>query len=76
MANSFANQPGGDSLITQGPSVRAWVFGLLGVLGFMAVAGLVLAALVPETARPYAGVAYVLAMGLAIVVGASKTSSA
>ena len=76
MAESYANQPGGDSLVTQGPSVRAWVLGLLGLIGLMAVAGLVLAALVPETARPHAGVAYVLAMGLAIVVGASKTSSA
>jgi len=75
MAESYADQPGGDALAT-GPSLRVWVFGLLGSVLLAGVVGLVLAALAPEVARPYAGLAYVLAMGLAIVVGASKTSSA
>lgn len=75
MAESYANPPDA-ALAEQQRRVRIWVFSLLGGAVLMAVLGLALAAFVPGVAKPYAGLAYVMAIGLALVVGASKTSSA
>jgi hypothetical protein len=40
------------------------------------VAGLLLAAMVDGVAKPWTGLTFVIGMGLALVVGLSKTSSA
>lgn len=73
MANSIADQAQ-EAAPTR--DYRTWVLGLsltaLAMLGL----GLLLASAVDGVARPWAGVGFVLAMGLALVVGASKTSSA
>ena len=57
-------------------SLKAWVLGFAATAALMVVGGLILAGLTPGIARPWSGVAFVIAIGLAIVVGASKTSSA
>ncbi len=57
-------------------ALRAWVLGFSFTAALMVAGGLVLAGLMPGIARPWSGMAFVIAMGLAIVVGASKTSSA
>ena len=57
-------------------ALRAWVLGFAATAALMVAAGLILAGVVPGIARPWGGMAFVIAMGLAIVVGASKTSSA
>jgi|GEM_PF-6338555 len=73
MANSLANQA---QETAPARDYRAWVFGLsLTALAMLGV-GMVLASAVEGVARPWAGMGFVLAMGLALVVGASKTSSA
>lgn len=74
MANTYT-----DSGRAQGAAearLRVWVLGLIlsGVL--MLVTGIVLAAFVDGPAQLWTGLTYVVAMGLALVVGLSKTSSA
>jgi hypothetical protein len=77
MADSLVSQDsGGDAVSSPARDYRAWVLGLLGVAALMAILGFVLALGAPGIARPWTGTAFVLAMGLALVVGASKTSSA
>jgi hypothetical protein len=73
MANSLANQA---HETAPARDYRAWVFGLSLTAMAMLGVGMVLASAVDGVARPWAGVGFVLAMGLALVVGASKTSSA
>ena len=55
---------------------RTWLVSFLTASTLMATLGLALAGLENGAARPWSGVAFVVAMGLALVVGASKTSSA
>ena len=56
--------------------LRVWVLGLV-LSGFlMLVTGIALAAFVDGPAQLWTGLTYVVAMGLALVVGLSKTSSA
>ena len=56
---------------------RTWVLGLLVCAVASVAVGLWLAAITAQSpALPWVGTAFVLAMGLALVVGASKTSSA
>jgi hypothetical protein len=77
MANTvFEQNNEGAGLTSISRLQRLWVLGIL--LGaFAAVAlGLWLAASTAGVARPSTGTAFVIAMGLALVVGASKTSSA
>ena len=77
MANSYLEQNNeGSTLAAVQREQRAWVLGLL--LGAFAaiILGLWLAASTAGIARPWTGTAFVVAMGLALVVGASKTSSA
>lgn len=73
MANSLANQAQETAPVRD---YRAWVFGLSLMALAMLGVGIVLASAVDGVARPWAGLGFVLAMGLALVVGASKTSSA
>jgi len=77
MENSIVEQNNeGAALASMTRLQRAWVLSLL-VSVFAAVAlGLWLAASTAGVARPWTGTAFVIAMGLALVVGASKTSSA
>ena len=56
--------------------VRAWVTGVLVTASFMLVAGFLLASTIDGVARPWTGLTFVIGMGLALVVGLSKTSSA
>lgn len=60
----------------QAARLRAWVLGLFFTVILVIAGGLVMAAFVDGPARLDAGLTYVVAMGLAIVVGLSKTSSA
>jgi hypothetical protein len=57
-------------------ALRTWVMTFAAIAAFSVAAGLLLAGLTPGVAHPWSGVAFVIAMGLAIVVGLSKTSSA
>ena len=57
-------------------AVRLWAMGFLLAAALMVVLGFALAASTMERALPWTGTAFVMAMGLALVVGASKTSSA
>jgi hypothetical protein len=57
-------------------ALRTWVMGFVAIAAFSVAGGLVLAGLTTGVAHPWSGVAFVIAMGLAIVVGLSKTSSA
>ena len=77
MANSYLEQNNeGSTLTAVQREQRVWVLGLL-LAAFAAIAlGLWLAANTLGVARPWTGTAFVIAMGLALVVGASKTSSA
>ena len=72
MAESY----GGSAQDTQAARLRAWVLGISVTALAMFVVGVVLAVFVDGPARPWTGLAYVISMGLAIVVGLSKTSSA
>jgi hypothetical protein len=56
--------------------VRAWVTGVLVTASLMLVAGILLAGTIDGVARPWTGLTFVIGMGLALVVGLSKTSSA
>ncbi len=56
--------------------MRAWVLGLVLSAFLMLICGFVLAAFIDGPARLWTGLTYVVAMGLALVVGLSKTSSA
>lgn len=55
---------------------RAWAMGLGLTALFSLLAGVLMAGLVDGVAQPWAGLAFVLALALAIVTGVSKTSSA
>jgi hypothetical protein len=71
-----------DSVVDQNPeaavqrTIRLWTIGLMLVSALMVVLGIALAGAVEGRALPWTGAAFVMAMGLALVVGASKTSSA
>lgn len=56
--------------------LRAWVLGLFLSIVLVITGGLVLAAFIDGPAQIWTGLTFVVAMGLAIVVGLSKTSSA
>jgi hypothetical protein len=58
------------------PTLRMWLVSFIVVSAVMAGAGLLLAGAEQGAARPWAGVAFLVSLSLAIVVGASKTSSA
>jgi len=77
MANSYIEQNNEAAALASVSRVqRMWVLGIL-LSVFAAIAlGLWLAASTAGVARPWTGTAFVIAMGLALVVGASKTSSA
>ena len=71
MANSYLDQAKEATY----RRMRGWVLGVS--LSAMAILGAGLwLALTDGVARPWAGLGFALSMGLAIVVGASKTSSA
>lgn len=72
MAESYG-RPAQD---TQSARLRAWVLGVSLTALATFLVGIVLAVFVDGPARPWTGLAYVIAMGLALVVGLSKTSSA
>jgi hypothetical protein len=72
LANSVLDQASGPSA----SKVRAWVTGILITASLTIVAGILLAAMVDGVARPWTGLTFVIGMGLALVVGLSKTSSA
>ena len=57
-------------------ALRAWVMGFALTAALFVAAGLLMASLTAGIARPWSGLGFVIAIGLAIVVGASKTSSA
>lgn len=77
MANSYADQSKEGSVLAAIPrSYKIWVLGLLGSATFLVAMGLWLAARVPGAIQPWTGAAFLVAMGLAAIVGASKTSSA
>jgi hypothetical protein len=61
---------------TQAPTFRAWLISLVIVSTLMVGAGLMLAGAEQGVAKPWTGVALAVGLGLAIVVGASKTTSA
>jgi purine-cytosine permease-like protein len=71
-----AESYGGSAQDTQAARLRAWVLGISVTALAMFLVGVVLAVFIEGPARPWTGLAYVIAMGLAIVVGLSKTSSA
>ncbi len=72
MANSYANQ----AEAKPARDLRAWVLGF-GVTALLTVGlGLWLALITDGVARPWAGLAFLLALALAMIVGVSKTSSA
>ena len=73
MANSYIDQAE-DAAVQR--RYRTWVLGLSLSALLMLALGVWLATLVDGVARPWMGLAYVVAMGLALVVGVSKTSSA
>jgi hypothetical protein len=77
MANSIVNQSNeGSALATIPRSYKIWVLGLLGSATLLVALGLWLASAVPGVVQPWTGEAFVVALGLAAIVGASKTSSA
>lgn len=72
MANSVVNQ----AEAQPAKDLRGWVLGF-GVTALLTVGvGLWLALVTAGVARPWAGLAFLLALSLALVVGVSKTSSA
>lgn len=60
----------------QAARLRAWILGLFLTVVVVVIGGLVLAAFVDGPAQLGTGLTFVVAMGLALVVGLSKTSSA
>ncbi len=56
--------------------LRAWILSLFLAVVLVIAGGLVLAAFVDGPAQLGTGLTFVVAMGLALVVGLSKTSSA
>ncbi len=69
MANSVVEQSGNKTY-------RAWVLGLSFTALAMLGVGVWMASLIVGPAQPWLGPAFLVSMGLAAVVGASKTSSA
>jgi hypothetical protein len=77
MANSVLDQSNESGTLAPAQrDYRMWVIGLLGSAALLVVLGLWLAGVTDGVARPWMGAGFVVAMGLALVVGASKTSSA
>ena len=72
MANTYT-EPADDA---QAARLKAWVLGLVLSAVLMFATGVVLAVFVDGPAQFWTGLTYVVAMGLALVVGLSKTSSA
>ena len=72
MANSAIDQANGPSA----SKVRVWVTGVLVTASLMLLAGVLLASTIDGVAKPWTGLTFVIGMGLALVVGLSKTSSA
>jgi hypothetical protein len=72
VANTYTGQAEG----AEAARLKALVFGLVLSAVLMLVGGIVLAAFVDGPAQLWTGLTYVVAMGLALVVGLSKTSSA
>lgn len=72
MANSYANQADAKTA----KDLRGWVLGF-GVTALLTLGlGLWLALVADGVARPWSGLAFLLALALALIVGVSKTSSA
>lgn len=78
MAESSYSQQGTKGGMTASVSRRAklWVLGLLVSATLLLVAGVIFAGLTKGVPVPWASPALVVALGLAAIVGASKTSSA
>ena len=77
MANRDVVQNNDGSALASVPrELKTWVLGLLGSTALMVVLGLWLGTSVPGTLQLWSGATFVVAMGLALVVGASKTPSA
>jgi hypothetical protein len=75
--NSYTQQGTDGGVIATIPrGVKLWVMGLLGSATILLAAGLVMASLTKGVPVPWAPPALVVALGLAAIVGASKTSSA
>lgn len=74
MAESYVDPSKGSAVAHR--DLRVWVLGLLASATLAVVLGLVLAGITSGVAHLTTGVGFVLAMGLALIVGASKTSSA
>lgn len=70
------DQAQGTGTGAQRERIPVWVFALIGAAVALFAAGLLMAGMVDGVARPWAGSAFILAMGLAAIVGLSKTSSA
>ena len=70
MAKSIAKSP------EMQRAYRVWLGSFIVASTLMVGSGLMLAGAEPGVARVWTGLAFVVAMGLAIVVGLSKTSSA
>ncbi len=73
MANSYVDQA---DTAASARDYRTWVISLTMAGILMLALGVWLATFVDGVAQPWTGLAFVVGMGLAIVVGASKTSSA
>lgn len=77
MANNYVDQSSSGSMIAAIPrSYKMWVLGLLGSAVLLVALGLWLAGTVSGVVQPWTGAAFIVALGLAAIVGASKTSSA
>ena len=75
--NSYTKQSNEASIIASMPrSAKLWVVGLLGSATLLLAAGVVLAGLTKGAPTPWASPALIVALSLAAIVGASKTSSA
>jgi putative Mn2+ efflux pump MntP len=61
---------------TQQVTFRTWLISFAVISALMVGAGFLLAGAESGAAQPWTGVALLVALGLAMVVGASKTSSA
>ncbi len=78
MANSYTDQRNEGSALAAIPrSYKIWVLSLMGSAAALVALGLWLAGrVVDQPVQPWTGAAFMVAMGLAAIVGASKTSSA
>ena len=76
MANSDLARDNGGGLASLPREYKTWVLALMFSAALLVGLGIWLAAVTGGVAKPWTGAAFVVAMGLALVVGASKTSSA